>query len=121
MNILTDCIRSDGEYKHLLKAIVEQRVARNPLPIAAAGLCEGALDAIYAALSEDIAKVAKGNHPVLLVCPEEKECVRLVNLLRRFGLRAEFFITRDLNFYNIIAVFICFVWIMGNNNNRFSF
>ncbi len=103
MNILTDCIRTDGEYKHLLRAIVEQRVAKNPLPIAAAGLCEGALDAIYAALSEDIAKVAKGKHPVLLVCPEEKECVRLVNLLRRFGLRAEFFITRDLNFYNIIA------------------
>ncbi|MBE6531481.1 MAG: transcription-repair coupling factor [Ruminococcaceae bacterium] len=103
MNILTDCIRSDGEYKHLLKTIAEQRAARNPLPIAAAGLCEGAVDAAYAALSEDIARVACGKHPVVLVCPEEKECVRLANLLKRFDIRAGFFVTRDLNFYNIVA------------------
>ena len=103
MNILTDCIRSDGEYRHLLKAIAEQRAARNPLPIACAGLCEGAADAAYAALAEDIVRNGNGSAPVLMIYPEEKECVRMVSLLRQFGLRAEFFVTRDLNFYNIVA------------------
>ena len=103
MNILTDCIRSDGEYRHLLKSIAQQRAAKNPLPTVVAGLCEGATDAVFAALAEDIARVSEGKHPVLLICPEEKECLRLTNLFRRFGIRAEFFVTRDLNFYNIVA------------------
>ena len=47
MNILTDSIRSDREYRHLLAAISEQSAAKNPLPIVAAGLCEGATDATY--------------------------------------------------------------------------
>ncbi len=103
MNILTDCIRSDGEYRHLLKSIAQQRGANNPLPTVVAGLCEGATDAVFAALAEDIASVSGGRHPVLLICPEEKECLRTVNLFRRFGIRAEFFVARDLNFYNIVA------------------
>ncbi|MBQ7384116.1 MAG: transcription-repair coupling factor [Clostridia bacterium] len=103
MNILTDCIRSDGEYKHLLRTIAEQRAARNPLPTVVAGLCEGAADAAIVALAEDIAKVSRGKHPVQIVCPEEKECRRLTHLLHRFGVRAEFFVARDLNFYNIVA------------------
>ena len=103
MNILTDCIRADGEYKHLLKAIAEQRIAKNPLPIVVAGLCEGAADAAYAALAEDVGRTRGRKRPVLLICPEEKECMRLVNLFRRFDIRAEFFVARDLNFYNIVA------------------
>ena len=87
----------------MLKSIAQQRGANNPLPTVVAGLCEGATDAVFAALAEDIARVSEGKHPVLLVCPEEKECLRMVNLFRRFGIRAEFFVTRDLNFYNIVA------------------
>ena len=103
MNILTDIIRSDREYRHLLSAISEQSGAKNPLPIVAAGLCEGAADATYAAIVEDVRYRAKRKTPVLMICPEEKECQRMVSLLRRFGLRAEFFVSRDLNFYNIVA------------------
>ena len=103
MNILTDWIRSDGEYKHLLRTIAEQRAAKNPLPTVVAGLCEGAADATFAALVEDIARVSGGRHPVQIVCAEEKECRRMVHLLHRFGVRAEFFVARDLNFYNIVA------------------
>ena len=103
MNILTDSIRSDREYRHLLSAISEQSGVKNPLPIVAAGLCEGATDATYAAIVEDIRYRAKRKTPVLMICPEEKECQRVVSLLRRFGLRAEFFVSRDLNFYNIVA------------------
>ena len=103
MNILTDCIRADAEYRHLLSAVFEQRRSRNPLPIVIAGLCEGATDAAYAALAEDIRAKKGGNAPLLLVCSEEKECVRLTGLLRQFGLDAMFYMTRDLNFYNIVA------------------
>ena len=103
MNILTDSIRSDREYRHLLSAISEQSGAKNPLPIVAAGLCEGATDATCAAIVEDIRYRAKRKTPVLMICPEEKECQRVVSLLRRFGLKAEFFVSRDLNFYNIVA------------------
>ena len=103
MSILTECIRSDAEYKHLISAVFEQRRAQNPLPIVVAGLCEGATDASYAALCEDITAKKKSGAPILLVCSEEKECVRLVGMLRRFGIRAEFYMTRDLNFYNITA------------------
>ncbi len=103
MNILTDSIRSDREYRHLLSAISEQSAAKNPLPIVAAGLCEGAADATYAAIVEDVRYRAKRKTPVLMICPEEKECQRMVSLLRKFGLKAEFFVSRDLNFYNIVA------------------
>ncbi len=103
MNILTDCIRADGEYRHLLRAISEQRKARNPLPISCTGLCEGASDALYASLCEDIVLSGEFKSPLLIICPEEKECVRTVSLLCSFGVRAEYFITRDFNFYNIVA------------------
>ncbi|MBE6597543.1 MAG: transcription-repair coupling factor [Ruminococcaceae bacterium] len=103
MNMLTDCIRADGEYRHLLDEISAQRAARNPAPIVVAGLCDGASDAAYAALVEDITKRGRAPSPILLICSEEKECLRISNLLKRFDINAEFFITRDLNFYNIVA------------------
>ena len=39
----------------------------------------------------------------LIICAEEKDCVRTVDMLGRFGLRAAFFGPRDFNFYNITA------------------
>lgn len=101
MNILTDCIRGDGEYAQLLKAVLGAQTARTALPILVTGLCDGAADAAYAALIEDIR--AKDRRAVLLICPEEKECVRLRSLLEQFGLRAAFYVGRDLTFYNITA------------------
>ncbi len=101
MNILTDCVRGDGEYGQLLSAIVSAKTARTPLPILVTGLCDGASDATYAALLEDLR--GKEKSPALLICPEEKECVRLRNLLSQFGLRAALYVGRDLTFYNITA------------------
>ena len=50
MNMITDSIRVDGNYKQLLKAMVDAKNANRPLPLAVTGLCEGATDACYAAL-----------------------------------------------------------------------
>ena len=82
MNILTDCIRGDGEYAQLRKAVVSMQTSRTALPILVTGLCDGAADVAYAALIEDIR--AKDRRPVLLICPEEKECVRIKQFLEQF-------------------------------------
>ncbi len=110
MSILIDSIRSDREYKALLHTAEVAFAAAKPLRIVATGLCDGALDATHVALIEDLARRRRegargmeGAATALVICAEEKECVRTVDTLRRFGLRAAFFGPRDLNFYNITA------------------
>ncbi len=101
MNILTDCIRRDSEYKQLLDCALKNYRAREPLPMVASGLCDGAADALYASLVRDIGREQGG--VALLVCAEEKEAIKQKDMLCRFGLKCGFFIARDLTFYNITA------------------
>ena len=75
MNLLTDCIRGDQEYSHLLRAIQQTKNQRSAEPIFITGLCEGAADTMYASLIEDLKK--KDPRPTLILCPEE--CVRIRN------------------------------------------
>ncbi len=97
MTKITDLIRKDKEYGELLSAISRDFSATKPLPIAASGLCEGAMDAAYVSLLSDL------NESALILCAEEKECVRICEMLCGFGLPAVFFQSRDLNLYNITA------------------
>ncbi len=101
MNILTDFVRSDREYKQLSKCILEMKNAGRMLPVSVTGLCDGASDAVYVSLLEDIRKTDK--RAALLICSEEKECVRLKNFLSQFGFHVAFYTGRDLTFYNITA------------------
>ncbi len=119
MSLLTSPIRSDPEYTQLLAA-ARQNFKDKPLPLLANGLCEGAAEALIISLIEDLCapigldpeehtesldkSVTSPQKPprhrtALLVCPEEKDCVRLKQTLRRFGMRAEFYTARDLSFY----------------------
>lgn len=98
--ILTDCIRADGEYRHLLDTLTRLR-GGSPLPIVAAGLCDGATDALCVSLITDMSGRKWGC--VLIICAEEKECVRTVGSLTAFGLRAAHFPARDLTLYNVTA------------------
>ena len=100
MNILTDTIRQDSEYRELLKTI-KRSFNEKPLPSVAGGLCEGAADSVIMSLLEDT--VEDRGHPALVICPEEKECLRLQQLFEKFSLRAAFYIARDLTFHNITA------------------
>ena len=101
MSILTSCIREDIEYRQLLRTVSENfRI--NPLPILASGMCDGASDAFLVSLIEDT-QTLRGNSPALVVCPEEKECVKLCGVFERCGLSAAFYMSRDLTFYNITA------------------
>ncbi len=101
MSILTECIRSDPEYLQLLK-VTKRNFRDNPLPVLASGLCEGATDAFLVSLIEDTEK-ERGGAPALILCPEEKDCVKLLGILEKSGLRAAFYMARDLTFYNITA------------------
>ena len=98
--ILCDLIRADREYMQLFDA-VEAQWKPKPLPIAVTGLCEGAAGALYISLIRDLRD--RFYCPVLMVCAEEREAVRLRNLFASFDLNAAFYSARDLNLYNIVA------------------
>ena len=100
MNLLTDAIRQDGEYGQLLAA-VKRGFRDKSLPLLANGLCEGASDAFITSLLQDTAALSPS--PSLIVCAEEKECLRVADMLALFGITAAFYPVRDLTFYNISA------------------
>ena len=101
MNLLTQTIRLDSEYRQLLSTL-ERNFRGKPLPVLASGLCEGASDVFLVAILEDTVKARQGGCSLIL-CPEEKDCVRICSLLERYGQRAAFYMARDLTFYNITA------------------
>ena len=105
MNLLTDIIRRDGEYTQLHEAVRENlKPSVKPLPLLVNGLCDGASDAFIISLIEDVHRDSKGTaSAALIICPEEKNCVRMKDTLRRFGLRCGFFVARDLSFYQVTA------------------
>ena len=69
------------------------------MPVLINGLCEGAADAAILALLQDLPR----GKCALIVCSEEKDCVRINNLLGQFGVRSAFFVGRDFTYYNITA------------------
>ncbi len=102
MNLLTSAIRTDPEYGQLLTA-VRRNFKDKPLPLLCNGLCEGAAEAFMVSLIEDTCLYNKetktSQKTALIICPEEKDCMRMKQTLRRFGLRAAFYTARDLSFY----------------------
>ncbi len=100
MSILSSCIRLDPEYAQLLET-VRRDFRQNPLPIVVSGLCDGASDALLISLLEDTRKNRSG--AALVICSEEKECVRLCSVLERFDIRAGFYMARDLTFHFMTA------------------
>ncbi len=101
-HILLDALRQDGEYRQLLRTVQRDFTGNKPLPVLASGLCEGAADLLLTAALYDTARERR-NAPALILCPEEKDCLRITSLLEHFGLRAAFYMNRDLTFYNITA------------------
>ena len=100
MSILTDSIRSDREYSQLLDT-VKYNFKNKPLPILAGGLCEGAADALCISLLDDTQSIRKT--PILIICSEEKECLKTKQTLEQFGHTCAFYMARDLMFHNITA------------------
>ncbi len=94
---LPDIIRLDGEYKAFFSALEKEKKANRSKPLLVTGLSEGAEDAFLISAIRDLGGTA------LIICPNERDCRKKNEAFNRFGLESEFFITRDLNFYNITA------------------
>lgn len=104
MDFLTGSIRFDSEYNQLEATVKKEFSVRTPYPIAVSGLCDGACDALYVSLIKDTSEQRKyGMTPAVIFCSEEKECLRLQKMFERAGIKAAFYLSRDLNFYNITA------------------
>ena len=80
MSILTESIRQDTEYKQLMR-VLEREFRQKPLPILASGLCDGAADAFLVSLLKDSEPYRGGT--AMLLCPEEKDGVRVCGMLER--------------------------------------
>ncbi len=102
MNFITSAIRLESEYRQLLETVEKEFRTHKSYPVAISGLSDGASDALYISLLEDT-KHQRGKMPLFILCPEEKECLRLQKLFSSFGYNAGFYLSRDLNFYNITA------------------
>jgi len=98
--LIKDIVRAEPEYRALVGDLARAFRGRS-LPFAVCGLCEGASDAMLAALFSDLREHADG--AALLILPEEKECLRLQQYFSHYGLRAAFFSARDLTFYDVTA------------------
>ena len=99
MSLLTSPIRLDPEYGQLLAA-ARRNFRDKPLPLLANGLSEGAAEAFLVSLIEDLCLggatpdgKSSPHRTALMVCPEEKDCLRLRGTLERFGLKAAFYMT----------------------------
>ncbi len=111
MYLLPNILRADPEYGQLLTA-ARRNFKDKPLPLLCNGLCEGASEGFIAALVEDICSSASPDggkthdgHKkcALIVCPEEKDCLRIKETLTRFGRSCAFYTARDLSFYHVTA------------------
>ncbi|MBR7181181.1 MAG: transcription-repair coupling factor [Clostridia bacterium] len=98
--LLASCIRADVEYRQLVGELSASFGGR-ALPVVACGLCDGAADALLATLLTDLRDSKNG--PALCLMAEEKHCVALQDYLATQGVRAAFYMARDLTFYNITA------------------
>lgn len=101
MNIITESIKNEKEYRGLLEAIDFESNAATPHQTQVSGLCEGARLAFYTSLSADYR--AKHGHGYLLIVPDEKDAVRICNAFSECSMNALFYPTRDYVFHDITA------------------
>lgn len=97
VSLLCKAFERDSEFTAFSDTFKSQRAAAVKKPILVNGLCEGAEDAFI------VSSVRKFPGCALVICANERECRKKNELFEQFGLRSEFYITRDLNFFNIVA------------------
>lgn len=101
MELITNILRSDREYRELVETVKTQRAYRIPHPCRLHGLCDGARSAVFASVISEFRD--SSSLPVLYVVHDEKSVMRAVNSLSAMGLKARSYPFRDLVFYNITA------------------
>ena len=101
MNRLIDPIKSEKEYKELIKEALSQSKAEKTYPILLTGLSDGARCAFYLAAAEDWR--AKKGGKVLLIVPDEGAAYLVQKAFEECQLKAAVYPYRDFN-YNKISV-----------------
>ena len=101
MKLISNILKRESEYSALLKTVVEQTSARVPHPSRIVGLCDGARNAVFAAIVSEIRAV--NSKPILILVPDEKDALRTGNTLKALGINSKTYPYRDLIFYDITA------------------
>lgn len=101
MNIVTQQIKNEKEYKGIVENVLAQLKSERPHPMSVTGLSEGAAEAFYAEITQDVIK--NGCKGVLVVVPDEKVQQRLKNALESCKKRCLIYPYRDFVFHNITA------------------
>ena len=101
MRLISNILKNEREYNELMLTVREQMNARVPHPSRLVGLCDGARNAVFATVINDLRK--NGSQTVLLLVPDEKEAMRAFNTFSALGLNARTYSYRDFVFYNVTA------------------
>ena len=98
---ITQSIRLCREYSQLIDSVKRQRLEKGRSPFLVTGLSKGASDAFFAEATGDVREICGA--PALILVSEERDAVRLRDVLTECGVRTLFFPDRDLNLYNAAA------------------
>ncbi len=101
MKLISNILKNEREYNELITTIREQMTARVPHPSRLVGLCDGARNAIFATVINELRD--SGAEVLLFLAPDEKEVMRAYNTFTALGLNAKTYSYRDFVFYNISA------------------
>ncbi len=100
MRFICDNIKLEREYTEFLKA--RERLSYERMrPITVTGLSDGARLSFYASVIDDLS--GECPLPPLILVADEKEALRVSNVLTDCGLEPLSYPLRDLNFHNITA------------------
>ncbi|MBR2460873.1 MAG: transcription-repair coupling factor [Clostridia bacterium] len=102
MNQITDSIKSEKEYKLLLREALAENKSSKPLPLLLTGLSEGARSAFYVAVTEDW-RSKRADGAVLLIVPDEGEAFRASRAIEECGLRVATYPMREFSYRKYTA------------------
>ena len=100
MRLICDNIKAEREYTEFLKTR-ERLTYERMRPVTVTGLSDGARASFYASVIDDLS----GDCPLppLIIVPDEKEALRISNVLTDCGAEPLTYPLRDFNFHNITA------------------
>ncbi len=100
MRLICDNIKAEREYKEFIQARARLKFERMR-PITVTGLSEGARAAFYASAIDDLSKDSP--LPPLIIVPDEREALKISNILCDCNHEVLTYPLRDFNFHNITA------------------
>ncbi|MBQ7822467.1 MAG: DEAD/DEAH box helicase, partial [Clostridia bacterium] len=100
MKLICDNIKSEREYSEFLK-VRERLTYERMRPVTVTGLTDGARVSFYSSVIDDLS----GDCPLppLILVPDEKEALRISNVLTDSGTEPLTYPLRDFNFHNMTA------------------